>query len=172
MRVARPLPDRLGGDGVDVAVEEERAAAARAAQARGELRPPGEVETVRHDAVAGAGRLRLPHVDVGAERGEAAAQVLLQLRLLPRRVADVARRRVERDEVARQRHELLLTLADGGHHAFLERRSKGLAHGVSSSGRVRRGGAATAGRALGPPGRVSRSDRHQAGVTPAAARRR
>ena len=119
-----------------MAVEEERAATARAAQPRGELRPPHEVEPVRHHAVAAAGRLRLPHLDVGAERGEAPAQVLLQLRLLPRGVADVARRGVEPDQVARERHELLLALAHGSHHAFLERRSKGLAHGSSSGWRA------------------------------------
>jgi len=62
-----------------------------------------------------------------------AAQVLLQLRLLPRRIADVARRGVERDQVAHERHELVPTLPDGGHCAFLQRRSKGLAH-LSSSG--------------------------------------
>ena len=56
-----------------------------------------------------------------------------------------------------ERHELVPTLAHGGHHALLERRTKGLAHGVSSCGQGGRGarvGAGrpcrTAGRALGP----------------------
>ena len=69
--VRGPLADRLGRDGVDVAVEQQGAAAARAAQARDELRPPGEVEAVRHEAVARARGFRLPDVGLGFEPARA-----------------------------------------------------------------------------------------------------
>ncbi len=87
-RIARPAVDRRGRDDVDVAVQHQRPAAAGAGERRGELRPAGELEAGVDLARAGdVGRLRLPDVDGRAARGEAVAEVALQVGLLARRVA-------------------------------------------------------------------------------------
>ena len=67
-----------------------------------------KVQTRRHERLAGH-RLgvRLPHVGGRARLAQQLSQVLLQRRLVARRVPDVARRRVERDQRRRERHELV-----------------------------------------------------------------
>ena len=57
----------------------------RARQAGGKLGPALEVEIVRHEAVARAGRVGFPEVDVGADTRSRAASVCCRLRLVVRR---------------------------------------------------------------------------------------
>ncbi len=86
-RVAEPLVARLHVHRVDVAVEQDAAAAAGAAEDGGELGPADEVEAGRHEPVAVPGRLRLPHVRLRAERLEPRGEQPLQPLLVARRVA-------------------------------------------------------------------------------------
>ena len=109
-------------DGVDVAVEQDAATAAGAAEDGGELRPAGEVEAGRHEPVAFAGRLRLPHVRLGAERLEPRGEQPLQLLLVARGVAGKARGGVARDELGREADELVLRVPYRLDDALLERR--------------------------------------------------
>ena len=82
---------RRPGHDVDVAVEQQRAAAARAAEARRELRAALEADAVRgRERVAGDVLARgLPDLDLGARRAQPLGQVGLQLGLLPGGVARV-----------------------------------------------------------------------------------
>ena len=93
-RVARPAVARLDRDDVDVPVEDERPAAACAAPPRDELRPcrrsRGPAARAASPASAAAsGSQRSISAPVARSR---VGEVLLQRRLLPRRVADVAAR--------------------------------------------------------------------------------
>src|SRR5262249_30655798 len=105
--VARPLLARLHGDRVDVAVEQEAPAAARAGEARGELRPAREVEARREERLALEPRgVRLPDLDLGAGIAEPVRQEGLEPRLVARRIADRAGGRVEADERGGELDEL------------------------------------------------------------------
>ena len=112
-------------DDVDVAVEQQRPAAARAAEARRELRPPREADPARgRERMAGdvLGR-RLPHVDLGAGGAAAARPGAAAAR--PRRgpgAAGSARLVVSnRDQVAEQRHQLVRAGGDGVDEPLLVR---------------------------------------------------
>ena len=59
-RVARPQLERFGGDGIDVAVEQQAAPAAATGQTGRELRSAAKIEIVGHVRIALAGRFRLP----------------------------------------------------------------------------------------------------------------
>ena len=109
-RVGRPGVARVGGDDVDVAVEQQGAAAARAGEARGELRPPGEVEALGDVRMAGdeAG-IGLAERDLGAVRGQPLGEEALQRGELPARLHGV-----EGDEALQQRDELVLAGRDRG----------------------------------------------------------
>ena len=70
-------------------------------QPRGRQRPP------RH-----LGRRGLEQVDLGARTGLAVGQQLLELGLLPGRIADLAGDGVERDQRRRELDQLITTLRD------------------------------------------------------------
>ncbi len=136
-RVAVPLLARLDVDCVDVTGEQQAArralggivagrcggrrgrcggrsadpgggaAAGVARQAGDELRPPHEVEVRGHEPPAGTGRCRLPQVDLAAQGGEARRQQALKPRFSAGRRTGVAGRRVQGDEGARERHEIV-----------------------------------------------------------------
>ena len=96
-----------------MAVEQQRAAAAAAAEARDELRAPVERELVGHHRVgAERGCVRLVQDDVGAVRAQQAGQVLLQRALLAGRRPGGMGDGVEGDELARERDERVTA---GGH---------------------------------------------------------
>jgi hypothetical protein len=80
-----------------VAVEGQRATPTRARPAGDQLRPPGEVEA-RWDERPALERTGLPQVDLVADARKAVGEMLLQRRLLARRVADLARGRFEADQ--------------------------------------------------------------------------
>ena len=104
-----------GGDDVDVAVQEQRPAAAGAAEARRELRTALEADPARGgDRVAGhVGGVRLPDVDVRAGAGEPVGEVGLEGRLVAGRLArGVAARRVEPDQLAQERDQVVLAGGD------------------------------------------------------------
>ena len=122
IRVAEPLPAWLDVDGVDVTVDQKATAGACAGQSRGELRPPGEVEAGRNEAVAVAGGLRLPEVRRRAQRLEARGEQPLQLLFIVRRVAGVPRRGVADDKLGGQADQLVLGRAHGFDDALFERR--------------------------------------------------
>ena len=109
----RPVAARLDVDDVDVPVEQQRATTATAGEARDELRAPVEGELLGHHRMrAQRGRIGLVQVDLGAVRAQQRGEVLLQRALLARRGAGRVRDGVERDELARERHEVV---AAGGH---------------------------------------------------------
>ena len=96
-------------DHVDVAVEQQRAAAARAAQARSELRAPVEADPARRAERMARHvlRRRLPHFDLGARGPQAGGKVLLERGLVAGGRGGVRPAGgVEPDQVAQQRHEL------------------------------------------------------------------
>ena len=112
-RIARPAIARLDGDGVDVPVEDERAAAARTAAAGDQLRPTAEVEPGWDERLPGECRgVRLPEVDLGSGAFEPAREVLLERRLLSRRVPLGASGRVEADQRRGELHEVVAALRD------------------------------------------------------------
>ena len=142
-RVAVPLLARLHVDGVDVAGKQQaarrarggvvegrcggrlvepgaRAAAGVARQTGDQLRPPHEVEVRRHEPPAGTGRRRLPQVDLAAQGGEARRQQALKLRFSARRRTGVAGRRVQSDEGARERHEIVAPRPHRGHDPIFQ----------------------------------------------------
>ena len=107
-RVARPALDRLHGDSVDVTVEEEGPTAACAFEAGDELGTSLEAEAWGHERLPrhllGRG---LPEIDLRPGGAQPTGQVLLQRRLLSRRIFRVARGRVEANEVGGELHELV-----------------------------------------------------------------
>ena len=120
--VARPAVARLRRDDVDVPVQEQAAPAARPGEPGGELRAPVEAESRRHLPRAGdVGRGRLPDVDGGARRGQALAEIGLQVGLLAGRVARHAGGRVEPDQPRRQLDQLFPTGGDRIQDACLQR---------------------------------------------------
>ncbi len=101
VRIRRPTLARLGRDGVDVAVQEEAAAAPGSAKPRRELGTALEIETLGNEPLTGElRRIWLPDVDLGSRGAEAPAQVLLESGLVAGRISDVPRRRVEVDQIA------------------------------------------------------------------------
>ncbi len=120
-RLAEPLLPRLHIDGVDVAVEQDAAAAAGAGEDGGELRPADEVKAGRHEPVAGPGRLRLPHVGRRSQGLESRGQHPLQLLLIARGVAGVPRGRVAGDELGGEPYQLVLRVPCRVDHPLLER---------------------------------------------------
>ena len=122
VRVARPAVARLRRDDVDVAVQEQAAAAARPGEPGGQLRAPVEAESRRHLARAGdVGGGRLPDVHGGAGRGQALPEIGLQVGLLAGRVARRAGGRVEPDQPRRQLDQLFPTGGDRIQDACLQR---------------------------------------------------
>jgi hypothetical protein len=123
-RRARPTIDRLGRHDVDMTVEQERATAAGTGGRRHQLRPAVEVMTLG-DRVAvrrQVGGLGLPHAHGEPGGAHAAGHIVLQGRLVARRRAGLRCARVEPDEVAQQRDELVATVRDRIGHGALERR--------------------------------------------------
>src|SRR5581483_6120585 len=115
-RVVRPLLERLGADDVDVPVEGQRPAAAAPAEAREELRPAAEGEARRDHRMAGERRrIRLPHLDLGADGAKPGREKRLQRRL----VAADAGRRVEADQRLQERDDLVASRLDEVHDALL-----------------------------------------------------
>ena len=128
VRIARPALLGLARDDVDVAVEQQAAPAARACEARQQLRAPVEVEVEGHlpaEDVLGPG---LPDLDCGTRRRQALRQVGLQRGLVARRIARVARRRVEADESRGELDELVAARGDRLGDALL-----GVVHPLHSS---------------------------------------
>ena len=104
-----------GGDDVDVAVQEQRPAAAGAAEAGRELRAALEADPARRrDRVAlHVGGLRLPDVDVRAGAGEPVGEVGLEGGLVTGRLARVvAAGGVEPDQLAQERDQVVLAGGD------------------------------------------------------------
>jgi hypothetical protein len=120
VRVVRPACLRLARDDVDVAVQEQAAPAAGAREAREQLWPAREVELERHLPAAHVLGPRLPDLDGRAGRAQPRREVGLERRLVACRVARVACRRVEPDQVGGELHELVAALGDRGHDALLE----------------------------------------------------
>ena len=121
-RVARPVLARLDRDDVDVAVQQQRRAAARAGESREQLRPPRERETVGDEGVtgqrAGVGLLEL---HVGAVPAQPGGQVALQLGNVAGGGADVGGDRVEADQRLQQLDEVALASGDVLADALLQR---------------------------------------------------
>ena len=102
---------------VDVAVHDERPAAAGAGQPADGDRPVAVVVPGRHHRVARElGRVRLPLVDLASQRAQAVADVRLEVGLLVSGVArsgrEVDRCGVEPDEVADESNEIVLAGRD------------------------------------------------------------
>ena len=102
-----PLLHRVSRDRVEVAVEQERPAAARAGQARPHDRPTveGLVRAV-HRVAAELVQLRLEQLHLGAELAEVAGDEVLVRPIPARRIVVLADRRVVRDHLAQDRHDL------------------------------------------------------------------
>ena len=116
----RPVRSRLDVDDVDVAVEQQRAPAAAAAEARDELRPALERELVGHHRVGSQRRrIRLVQNDLGAVGAQQRREVLLQRALLARWSAGRVRHGVEGHQLARQRHERVAARDHGSDDALL-----------------------------------------------------
>ena len=116
----RPVGARLDVDDVDVAVEQQRAPAAAAAEARDELRAAVEREPVGHHRVRPQrGGVGLVQLDLGAVRAQQRGDVLLQRALLARGRARGVRHGVEGHELARQRDERVAARRDGVDDALL-----------------------------------------------------
>ena len=112
-RIAGPFLSRLRRDDVDVAVEHERAAASAAREPCDQLRPAGEVEPRRDQRPAlHRVRIRLPDIDRGSGGLESRPEIFLERRLLPRRIADLARGRVEPDQRAGEADEIVASGRD------------------------------------------------------------
>ena len=112
-RVARPRRPRPGRDHVDVAVEQQRAAAPRAAEPRDELGPPGEREAGRDVGMAGDElRRRLEERHVRAVALQPPGEEALEPGDVAARDERLARRGVEADQAPQQRHELRLAACD------------------------------------------------------------
>ena len=117
----RPVGARLDVDDVDVAVEQQRATAAAAAEARDELRAARRTSAPRAPSGAAAARRRraraastsAPWARSSAARCSCSARSCARRR--PRRVRD----RVERHELARECHERLAARGDGVDDALL-----------------------------------------------------
>jgi len=108
-RIVRPALDRARRDDVDVAVQEQRPAAAASREPRGELGPPLEREAVRdHPVARDELRLGLEDGNLRSNCAEPVAEVGLERRLLAGRVAVRMRRRVEGDQSPQQLDELVL----------------------------------------------------------------
>ena len=120
VRVVRPALLRLARDDVDVAVEQQAATAAGAGEAREQLRPAVEVELERHLAPAHVLGRAAPRVDRRAGGRQPLGEMRLQRGLVARRVARVARRRVEADQRGGQLDELVAALGDRLDDALLE----------------------------------------------------
>ena len=129
-RVARPLLAGLDVDRVDVAVQEQAAAAAGPRQRGRELRPADEVEVVGHEAVALAGRFGFPQIDGRAERREASGEQRLQGGFVARRVARLAGGGVEGDEPGDEIAQLVTPRPHLGDDLLFEGRAFG-AHAAS-----------------------------------------
>ena len=108
-RVARPLVERLVGDRVDVAVEEQALAAAGTRETGDELRASLEPHAGRIQRLAGEiGAVRLEELDVGTRRTKPPGKVILERLLLARRVFGDSGGRVEADQRGGEGDELVL----------------------------------------------------------------
>lgn len=108
-----------------MAVQDERPTAAAAALSGDQLGAPGEVES-RWNERFGLQRLRarLEDLHFRAGRAQALSQIPLQPGFIPRRIADLGGGRVDRDQGAGQRHELIATGRDLIAHASLAARRR------------------------------------------------
>ncbi len=129
-RVVRPALARLDRDDVDVAVQEERPAAAGAREARDELRATREREPLRDHRMRRERRdVRFPGLHGRAGLLEPRGEVALQCRLVARARAGLAHGRVEPDQRAQQLDELVLAPGDLVAHRLLGVRQR---HGTRS----------------------------------------
>ena len=116
----RPVAPRLGGDNVDVPVEQQRASASAAAEARDELWAAVERELLGHHRVRPQRRrVRLVQLDLGAVAAQQRGEVVLERALLARRRAGCVGHGVEGDELARERDERVAPAGHGVDHATL-----------------------------------------------------
>jgi len=107
--IAGPAVARLGGDDVDVPVEEQTAAMPRARKAGQHLRTPLECKARRYQAATGQVLdLRLPDFCLRAHGAEPLGKVLLKPGFVSGWRADLVRRRVKADQVGRQGDQVLL----------------------------------------------------------------
>ena len=113
-RVVLPAVLATGRDDVDVPVEQQRAAAAGAAEAGHELRPTLEADALdRHGMAGDVLRRRLPDVDLRTGAAQPVGEVLLERGLLPRRHLDArAGLGVEADERAGEVDDVVPTGRD------------------------------------------------------------
>ena len=110
---ACPAYGLVWGDDVDVAVEEQAAAAtAEPADPRSQLRPAGELQPGGTSGrPASAAAVRLEHVDLEADGGKPVGEQSLQLGLRTRWVTGLTRRRVEPDQVGGEIDQLRFAVA-------------------------------------------------------------
>lgn len=126
-RRAGPSLARLGRHDVDVAVEQQVAPAAGPARPGHQLRPAAEVMTVgdRIPARRQLGHLGLPHPNRQPRGAQPCGNVILQRRLVARRVIRVRRTGVEGDEIAQQADQLVLSPRHLRDDALLQGRQVG-----------------------------------------------